>query len=414
MKKRFKVCIVITLCIMVNLIFGVSKCRADNSTITFSDNNLYSSIKSALKDKIVSFDDEKKSIVMTDDARNSVSFLYLDNKNISSLDGIENFTNLSSLSIEHNHITQIGKIPADKLYSIGLSYVEEITDLELLANYGKLTTLNVSCSALEDIPEAMKNLHNLTNFEWEDGSLKTTAWVDNFQNLTRLSLKNNKINNLANISILSKLTTLDVSFNEIENIEEIGKCNNLTMLYIASNRIKQIDCIAGLKLVSLYAQNNNISDIACLNMDSMKTLDVSNNCISNMETIKSVAADQNFEISGQFIRMNVKSGDKVKGLKIVENAKEKFQSNDIELLNCKIEPDGNVIIDDNVSYARIKINDGMLKNTIIFFNVNNVQVAGVTEHTVNLTKTHLIIMAEVLFLMMVSVLILAKIKRKKK
>ena len=49
---------------------------------------------------------------------------------------------------------------------------------------------------------------------------------------------------------------------------------------------------------------------------------------------------------------------------------------------------------------------------MVYFNVTNVQTPGVTGKTINFTKTHIVVISEVLFIMIISVFIVANIKNK--
>ncbi|MBQ3408737.1 MAG: leucine-rich repeat domain-containing protein [Clostridia bacterium] len=413
MNKRVRICLIAAFLTLIGFIFCPAESEAENKTIIFSDSNMYATMRDNFKDKIISSDDENQSITMNEYAIDSIESINAKNKNITDLSGIENFTKLRSLNIAGNHITSIEKIPSENISSLEISYVEEISDFELIENYGNLYDIDVSKSNLEDVPEVLRKLPKLTHFTWNDGALKTTSWVKDFPKITNLTLKNNQISSIENISTLSQLSTLDLSSNKIENIDELGKCSNLISLYIEDNYISDIRGISKLKLQLLYAANNKITDINSINTENLSSLDVSNNNISNFDSIKDIAADKKYKVSGQLIKMEVKSGDEIDLPSIIKIAKENFGANDIEVTKCEINSDGKCKIDENVTYARIKINDGLLKNSLIYFNVTNVQIPGVTGNTINITKTHVIIIIEVLVIMVISVFIIAKIKSKK-
>lgn len=413
MKKSIKIRLILTLIAFASIIVCPTHIKAADKTITFSDNNMYNAMKSQLKDRYVRVDDNNKSITMTEEAIDNIKTLYISKMNITDLSGIENFINLEILDIQGNNITSIEKVPGEHLLSLSVSKIEDIKDINLIENYNNLYSIEVDGSTLEEIPESMKKISNrLLAIEWTNGALKTVSWVKDFQNLRTLRLENNKISSLENLSTLKSLSTLDLSGNNIENIDEIGKCTELGTLELNDNNITSLDGISKLALITLYAANNKITDISTLNLGRLSLLDVSNNCISNFDNIKDVAVDRNYKISGQLIKFDINSGDKVEVPAMIDQAKNFFEANSIELLNCTIS-DGKCEIDESVTYARIKINDGIMKDSMVYFNVTNVQLPGVTGKTINFTKTQIIVIFEIVLIMFISVLIIAKIKRKK-
>ena len=358
MKKHLKISLILILIAFASIVVCPIHAKAAEKVITFSDKSMYDAMKSQLKDKLVATDDNNQSITMTDEAIENTKSLYLSKKGITDLSGIENFINLETIDIQGNGITSIEKIPGEKLKSLSVSEIEKIKDINLIESYSNLYSIDVDGSNLKEIPESMKKISNqLSYIDWTNGVLESTAWVKDFPKIRYLKIENNNINNLDNLSTLSDLSSLDLSGNQIENIDEIGKC------------------------VSLYSLE--LNDI-----------------------------DKNFKISGQLIKIDVNSGDKVEIPAMINQSKNFFNANDIEMLNCTI--DGNKCeIDESVTYARIKINDGVLKDSMVYFNVTNVQVPGVTGKTINFTKTQLIVICEVIIIMIISVFIIAKVKKKK-
>ena len=413
MRKQFRVLVILTFIAFASIVVCPMRVKAADKVISFSDKNMYDAMKSQLKDKIISSDDSNQSITMTEEEIDNTKALYISKKNIVDLSGIENFTNLETLDISGNHVTSIEKIPGENLKSLELSYIEEISDFKCIENYSNLYSINVDESVLEEFPESIKKIaSHISYIEWSNGMLKTTAWVKDFPKLMGLRLENNQISSLENISTLHELKSLDLSGNEIDNLDEVGKCTELYSLDINDNYVTNLNGISGLLLTTLNAANNKLTDISALNLGKLSYLDVSNNSISDFDNIKDVAVDKSFKISGQLIKIDVNSGDKAGLPKLIEQGKNFLGSNDIETLNCRIVDNSKCEIDESVTYARIKINDGALKDSMVYFNVTNVQTPGVTGKTINFTKTHIVVISEVLFIMIISVFTVANIKNK--
>lgn len=94
--KKIKLFILIFI-FLITLFIIPTKAKAANAfvTISFADNSLYNSVKSQISSKIFSFDDLRKNIVITRDNLLGITFLDLDNQNITDLTGIDFFTNLN-------------------------------------------------------------------------------------------------------------------------------------------------------------------------------------------------------------------------------------------------------------------------------------------------------------------------------
>lgn len=413
MKKHLKISLILILMAFASIVVCPIHIKAADKTISFNDKNMYDAMKSQLKEKLMATDDNNQSITMTDEAIENTKSLYLSKKSITDLSGIESFINLESLDIQGNEITSIEKVPGEKISSLYVSNIENIKDINLIENYKNLYRIDVDGSSLKEIPESMKKISNqLTYIGWKNGVLESTTWVKDFPKIRSLDLENNSINNLENLSTLTELTSLYLSGNRIENIDEIGKCVSLNILELKDNCVTSLDGISGLSLICFDAANNRITDINALNVGRISRLDLSNNCISDFDIIKDVAVDKKYEISGQLIKIDVNSGDKADIPAMIDQSKNFFNANDIEMLNCTING-SKCEIDESVTYARIKVNDGILKDSMVYFNVTNVQAPGVTEKTINFTKTQLIVICEVIFIMIISVFIIANIKKKK-
>ena len=169
---------------LVGMTIFSDRVKADDLKIEFKDANLYRAIKAStfVKDKITSSDDESLSISIPEDEIKSITYLDIKKSGIEDLSGIESFTDLSTLNVQENHIKSIEKIPSKSLRALSLSYIDDISDIDLLKNYSQLKDLEVSNSNLEEIPDVVKSLTELTSFGWTNGALKNVLWITSFPN----------------------------------------------------------------------------------------------------------------------------------------------------------------------------------------------------------------------------------------
>ncbi|OAT81614.1 hypothetical protein A6P54_12635 [Bacillus sp. MKU004] len=134
----------------------------------------------------------------------TITSLYLEEKGITSLKGLETAVNLEFIDLRSN----------------------SVTDLSPLQNLTKLTSLDLYSNGIEDI-------HPL-------------AALTNLENLT---LWNNNISDISALGGLTKLTDLDLDTNQISDLKPLENLVNLDWLYLANNPASDLEPLR--KLVNL-------------------------------------------------------------------------------------------------------------------------------------------------------------------
>ena len=112
-------------------------------------------------------DETNPNIIMTDSNIESVTRLYLGNKNISKISGIEYFNVLTYLNLERNQISDISPLGNDNLNSLVQLYLRgnRIIDLAPLSNLENLRSLSLANNSFTDItPILLLDLEGLPPF----------------------------------------------------------------------------------------------------------------------------------------------------------------------------------------------------------------------------------------------------------
>ena len=250
-----------------NSVVTVEKKKAQG--IYFPDPNF----KNALLNYAPAIDTDDDGEISIDEAEN-VERLALSSKGITSVEGIEYFTNLNFLNLYVNAITEI-----DLSNNINLSYLyiarNALTEIDVSSNIN-LTHLYLASNSLKDI-----DVSNNTN-------LTTLAVGDN--PLTKLNVSNNT--NLVDLNTLyTNLTGIDVSNN-----------TKLTKLSLDYCNITDIDVSNNINLKRLSVSNNELTTLdvrAC----SLIYINFSNN--PNLETV--YMTGQPIEYLGERLSMNLGS-----------------------------------------------------------------------------------------------------------
>lgn len=197
------------------------------------------------------------------------------NKNISSIEGINSFSNLKTLNCSNNNI--------GSLSIINLLLLEEIR-----CNYNKLTSLQ---------------LHGLNklNFLLSDNNLLNTL---DFQGLTSLKVfwsYNNQLTSF-NIQGLPVLESLDISKNKLTTLDLSGLTNlkyltcfegSLTSLTLQNlkkletvicydNQLTTLNVNGCTNLLELYAGNNKLNDLNLNDLINLQTLSIPYNKFSTI------------------------------------------------------------------------------------------------------------------------------------
>ncbi|MDR2206533.1 MAG: T9SS type A sorting domain-containing protein [Flavobacteriaceae bacterium] len=213
-----------------------------------------------------------------------VTDLTVNNKGISSLQGIEYFTNLKSLSCQFNNLTTL-----DFSNNVYLEY--------LVCFRNQLTDLNVSNNVDLEVLDCRNNqiitldLSNNTNLQ----SMQCGS-----NQLSTLNLPNSVNNNLQSLSCdFNHLTALDVSNNiNLKYLQCFG--NQLTTLDVSNKPYLEWLLCNQNQLTTLDVSNNiNLHVLSCGD-NQLTALDVSNNI-----NLQSFDCSYNYQFASLFMKNGV-------------------------------------------------------------------------------------------------------------
>lgn len=359
----FAIVVIIT-AIMIGLMHADA---ANEKTIAFEDENLYIQVKDSLGDKVRSFDNEKKTITVNVDEVTSLSIF---KNGIKSLNGIEQFPNLTYLSI--NNGQAVGGASEDDIHTESMCKLE---GLDKLSQLTKLTDLSLWYCQIND--NDMQYFEKLTNLTKLDLSYNEISDVNKLKDLTKLdslTLTGNKIIDINPINKLDKVTYFSIDKNNIEDISMIASMKNLISFTCSGNQISNISAVSNLtKLKTFTCSDNRVSNISSIsNLRYLEDVTLSGNCITDFSPLMELPAlnmDDTYVtmIGKQNIQINVKDGDMVKLPPIVKQAFELFEpAEGLDCINCKVSSDyESCEIDPGVEGARIRISKGSMKDTVI-------------------------------------------------
>ena len=158
-----------------------------------------------------------------------LTWLPTHDKGIIDLIGLEHATNLQSLDLGGNQITDIRPL-ANLIQLTWLSlWHNHVADITPLANLTKLKTLDLSYNYSIESLEPLKDLIQLEV----------------------LNFTNNQVKDITPLANMTKLKYLEFRYNQVSDLTPLANLVNLEELYIKDNLVNDITPLQGLNLVKL-------------------------------------------------------------------------------------------------------------------------------------------------------------------
>ena len=221
------------------------------------------------------FDENNDGIISIAEAA-TVTDIYVGNKNISSLKGIEYFTSLSYLNCGFNQLTSLDLSNNIQLRVLDCSN-NQLTNLDVSKNtqLGGLTCSDNKITSLDVSNNLQLNIlycdcNQLTSLDVSKNTLLRDFYCNNNQ-LTSLDVsKNTLLQKL--VCYKNQLTSLDVSKN-----------TDLFMLGFGQNLITSIDVSNNLLLTQLSCSDNKITSLDVSNNTGLKELYCNDNQLTSLD-----------------------------------------------------------------------------------------------------------------------------------
>lgn len=131
--------------------------------------------------KTLTIDHDKDEQLLTSlTACDTINTIVINDSNITSLDGLNNLTNLEEISI---------------------SYCDKLTDISALENLSNLKNIAINGTSISDI-STLSKLPNLTYLNLRCNEITNPEVLNDLENLTNLSLEFNRIENREQLNVL--------------------------------------------------------------------------------------------------------------------------------------------------------------------------------------------------------------------
>jgi len=174
-------------------------------------------------------------------------------------------TNLKILGEDHASVEgNLYAINGVDGYTIGgVTYIQRgnITSLDDVVHFRDLTRLTVGYNQVRDI-SALQEMRGLTTVSLYANDITDLSPLKEVKTLKYLFLYNNHISDLAPLAELDQLVLLSLQYNQIRDISPLAGLTQLQELYISHNQIQDLTPLKKLeRLTFLDASDNQISDL---------------------------------------------------------------------------------------------------------------------------------------------------------
>ncbi|EHT9627567.1 InlB B-repeat-containing protein [Listeria monocytogenes] len=186
---------------------NVKAISPDKISVIFPDATLAEVIRAELGKNSV--DD-----VITQAELNTIFDLSVKSKGRVDLSGVENLTSLSWLVLDNT----------------------EISDLSPVKDLKRLSTLQVTGCGISDL-SSLSNLTSLTSLYLESNNISDLSPLANLTGLTHLRLDGNEISDLSSLSRLVRLGFLDLTNNQISDVSPLKNLSQLTNISIGNQSL---------------------------------------------------------------------------------------------------------------------------------------------------------------------------------
>jgi Leucine-rich repeat (LRR) protein len=230
----------------------------------------------------------------------SIDFGYHGTK-IDNLSYLSTLTKLKTLRIAHSDITDIAPLKELALINLDLS-ANHVTDLTPLDNMTSLTTLYLYHQGPDYITDIspLANLTELYVLDLEANKISDITPLKGLLNLRYLHLKDNRIADISSLSELTELSLVNVSLNMLTDLTPLTSSKSISALYANNNRITSVEFAAELnKITHLGLNRNRISDISQLKElrePTLLSLDMNN--ITSIEPLERHMAEKRIKELG--------------------------------------------------------------------------------------------------------------------
>ena len=259
-----------------------------------------------------------------------ITYLQVDDEDISDMTGIESFINLDTLYCRWNELTSLDLSNCTALKTLDCMYNQLISlDVsnntiltELICYDNQLTSLDVSnCIALESLSCEYNQLSSLDVSNcgalrslWCDWNQLTSLDVSNNTILTDLDCYDNQLTSL-NVSGCTALQGLNCKNNQLTSLDVSG-CTAIRELHCESNQLTSLNVPDFNALTYLICENNQLTSLDVSGCTALQSLDCKNNQLTSLD-VSNISLLEYLNCWGnQLINLDISNNNRISWLDV--------------------------------------------------------------------------------------------------
>jgi PKD repeat protein len=286
-----------------------------------------------------------------------VSGLAIDNKNISDLTGIEDFSSITFILCRNNQLTS-------------LNFSQNLLLKSIYAGFNSITTVNLTQNDSLELLNLNDNLINsidvTQNYKLKELLLHNNININNIDVTQNLLLEILTIgnNNLSSIDVTqnSLLNNFWCSANQLTSID-VSQNPILIGLYCDANQITSVDVSQNLLLTDFHCQSNQIANIDVSMLDSLEDFNCGFNQLTNIDISNNLKLER-FDCSLNLLtNIDVSVNTALTYLRCDQNQ--------LTELNISANPNINVLYAQTNNLSCLNISNGNNQNFTTFVGIFN-------------------------------------------
>ena len=217
----------------------------------------------------------------------NLEFLSIPSANIDEIIFLSKLTKLRTLDLSNNHITDLSYlIFMEKLRILRLDYQAPnfITDISPLTYISNLQNVSLRGNKITDLTPFTSS-RNLYNLNIRDNRVTSLQPLINLKQIYNIDFSINLIQDITPLASLGKLSGVAGSLNKLTNITALTELENIVAVDFRANYIVDVAPFGNMKnIAGLQLDRNYITDIESIsqikrNSHKMNLLGLSDNCI---------------------------------------------------------------------------------------------------------------------------------------
>ena len=224
------------------------------------------------------------------------------NQVFSDIDPLKRLINLRYLSLDGSPVTDLSAITGmTRLEQLNLNYIQA-TDVSAILNLPRLQHLGL-CQLPLNSPPDLRSLTSLMglsfcNYNFVDLPLLVERLPDS---ISYLGLQNSRITSTTPFNKLKQLRHLDLHNNQVSSVE-LSDLPELDELHIGDNTVTEFRIKGAPQLRKIRASNNNLKDLSSLaNLTSLQHISFSQNSLSDISALSQLENLGHIELQGNLI-----------------------------------------------------------------------------------------------------------------